>query len=111
MEEYLKGFDEFWSVYPRKVCKRAAFKAYNQALKVAPPDVILAGAMRYAQERNGRGDEFTRHASTWLNGECWNDKAKRNGGIIGALDRIEQYLADPDDNSGGPYDFFRLPPR
>jgi len=112
MQEYLIGFDEFWKVYPRHVAKIAALKAYRRALKVAAPNVILAGAMRYAQERGGQDDQFTKHPTTWLNGGCWNDKPKRNGGVIGALDRLEQYLvAGEDDRAGGQNDLLGLPPR
>jgi hypothetical protein len=106
------GFEEFYAAYPRRVAKLAALKAYIKAIKVTTPDVIIAGARRYARERQGQDDQFTKHPSTWLNGGCWNDKPKRNGGVIGALDRLEQYLgAREDDRASGADDFLGLPPR
>src|SRR5258708_40184850 len=37
-------FDEFWRLYPRKVCKRAAMKAVRRAVTVAQAGRSIAGA-------------------------------------------------------------------
>lgn len=66
------AFDEFWKVYPRKVAKGHAVRAWAQAVKKAPPTVIITGAVRYRDDPN-REDKFTAHPATWLNGERWND--------------------------------------
>ena len=65
-------FDLFWSEYPIKVGKAAAKKAWEKAIKVEAPDVIIAGAVRYAADPN-RHPSFTAHASTWLNAHRWTD--------------------------------------
>jgi len=65
-------FDEFWSVYPRKVGKADALKAYAKALKNASAAEILEGATRYAQDPN-REPEYTAHPATWLNRGSWSD--------------------------------------
>ncbi len=65
-------FDLFWKAYPIKVGKAAALKAWIKAVKVEAPDVIIAGAQRYADDPN-RHPSFTAHASTWLNAHRWND--------------------------------------
>jgi hypothetical protein len=65
-------FDEFWSVYPRKVGKRDAERAYVRALKVASSEEIFEGAKRYAADPN-RTAEFTPHPATWLNRGSWGD--------------------------------------
>ena len=70
-------FSEFWDVYPRRVAKAAAMKAYRKALEQTPADEILDGARRYAAERAGESDEFTAHPSTWLNQGRWADAPKR----------------------------------
>jgi len=69
-----KAFDEFWNIYPRKVGKRDAEKAYAKALTVASAEEILAGAQKYATDPN-RVDTFTAHPSTWLNQGRWADDA------------------------------------
>lgn len=66
-------FDEFWNVYPRKVSKRAAIKAYESALGRATHDEILAGAIRYSNDRNLPPQEFIPYPTTWLNGDRWGD--------------------------------------
>ena len=66
-------FDAFWSAYPRKQGKSDAMRSYAKAVKRALPSVILAGAQRYAADPN-REPQVTAHASTWLNGDRWDDE-------------------------------------
>lgn len=65
---------EFWPAYPRKVGKGQALKAYRAARKQSDCQTITAGARRYAAERAGQDQQFTRHAATWLNGQGWLDE-------------------------------------
>jgi len=65
-------FDEFWLVYPRKVGKQEAEKAFAKAIKVAPASEIISGAQKYAKDPN-RVPTFTAHPSTWLNQGRWSD--------------------------------------
>ena len=64
----------FWPSYPRKVGKGQALKAFRTARKQVGLEPILAGLSRYAAARNGENPEYTKHASTWLNGQCWLDE-------------------------------------
>ena len=66
-------FDEFWVVYPRKVGKQDAQRAYTRALKIATSEEIFEGAKRYASDPN-RVDQFTAHPATWLNRGSWGDQ-------------------------------------
>jgi hypothetical protein len=68
-------FDEFWGVYPLKVGKGAARKAYRNALSRASSDEILAGAKRYAASKPD--PKFTAHPTTWLNADRWLDEAAK----------------------------------
>ena len=64
-------FEEFWNQYPRKVSKKASEKAYLKAIQKFTPQEILHGLMKY----NFNPDpKMIPHASTWLNGERWNDE-------------------------------------
>jgi hypothetical protein len=65
-------FNLFWDQYPIKVGKAAAKKAWDKAIKIEAPDVIIQGAVQYAGDPN-RHPSFTAHASTWLNAHRWND--------------------------------------
>ena len=67
------AFDDFWGIYPRKVAKDAARKAWASAIKRADVQDILAGAKRYRDDPN-REAEFTAHPSTWLNQGRWGDE-------------------------------------
>jgi hypothetical protein len=70
-------FEEFWGVYPRKVEKGVARKAWKNALKRATPEEIIAGAKRYAAQRFGQEVEFTKHPGPWLNADRWLDEAPK----------------------------------
>lgn len=66
-------FDTFWAQYPRKVGKPQARRAWLKALKTGVgPLHIIGAAMAYAEDPN-REAAFTKHPSTWLNAEGWND--------------------------------------
>jgi hypothetical protein len=65
-------FNLFWDQYPIKVGKAAAKKAWDKAIKIEKPYVIIQGAVRYAGDPN-RHPSFTAHASTWLNAHRWSD--------------------------------------
>ncbi|MBY8974645.1 helix-turn-helix domain-containing protein [Rhodobacteraceae bacterium NNCM2] len=70
------SFEAFYAQYPRKTGKRAAEKAYRKAIdEGALPSDLIAGAMRYAAERDGEDPRFTKHPATWLNKGCWEDEA------------------------------------
>ncbi|HKD28558.1 MAG TPA: DUF1376 domain-containing protein [Xanthobacteraceae bacterium] len=69
------GFEAFWKVYPKKVAKGQAMKAYAAAITKATPEQIKAGAEGYAAARVGEPDKYTKHPATWLNSECWADEA------------------------------------
>jgi DNA-binding transcriptional ArsR family regulator len=67
-------FDDFWAVYPRRVAKGAAKRAWKAAMKRrVDPDRIIHAAKRYRDAPN-RDPSFTAHASTWLNSERYDDE-------------------------------------
>jgi hypothetical protein len=68
------AFEEFWSIYPRRVAKGAALKAWTKALRDVPADTVLAGARAYAAAREGQEPRYTKHPTTWLNQGCWDDE-------------------------------------
>lgn len=75
-----EAFKGFWNQYPRRAGKKTAEKAFGKAVKEgASPQDIIAGAMRYAAERDGQEARFTKHPSTWLNAGCWEDEPAPQG--------------------------------
>ena len=67
------GFGAFYGAYPRHVGRRAAVKAYRQALKRADAETILDGARRLAQDPNLPEPRFIAYPATWLNRDGWGD--------------------------------------
>ena len=66
-------FEEWWKIYPRHVDKKRARQAYQTARKSASAEELIQGAQRYAAERVGEPEQYTKHASTWLNAEAWKN--------------------------------------
>jgi hypothetical protein len=70
-----EAFDRFWAAYPRRKAKEAARKAFAKAVENGTAvETLIAGAQRYAVERNGENPKYTKHPATWLNGGCWEDE-------------------------------------
>jgi hypothetical protein len=65
--------EEFWPAYPRKDDKGRARKAFLAVVKAKKATVaeLVAGAIRYAAEREGADAKFTKQPATWLNAEAW----------------------------------------
>ena len=69
------GFNKFWSVYPRKAGKNAAWKAYQIAVKDGTdPDTVNNGAIRLAVDPNLPAKQFVPHPATWINRAGWEDE-------------------------------------
>jgi|ERR1700751_3413654 len=68
-------FDEFWAIYPRKVAKLEARKAWEQTKRTRPTTASLIQALRQhiAVEWSNRPLYAVPHAATWLRGERWED--------------------------------------
>jgi hypothetical protein len=64
-------FAEFYGLYPRKVARRTAAKAFAGALRRATADEIIAGLRGY---RFSPETQYQPHPSTWLNGDRWLDQ-------------------------------------
>lgn len=69
-------FDDFWKVYPKKVNKKDAFKAFKSIKNIEQllPDIISDVEMKKNtndwQRENGR---FIPYPGSYLRGERWND--------------------------------------
>lgn len=71
-----QSFAEFWKVYPKRVGKIAAEKAFIKAVQGGiEPQTIIDGAKAYAGDKE-RSEAFTAHPATWLNAGRWGDERK-----------------------------------
>ena len=75
-------FNDFWDQYPHrggaKKGKASAQKAWQKAIKArASPDQIIAGAMRYAGDRQVISG-YAKDPATWLNAKGWQDDIEQH---------------------------------
>jgi hypothetical protein len=77
---WMPSFEQFWEIFPRRVGKGTAKKAFKHAASRASFAEILDGARRYAKECVGRETQYIKHPSTWLNADCWLDEPERKPG-------------------------------
>lgn len=68
------GFALFWEVYPLKVGKGDAVKAWKKALKKTSADEIVSAVKRFAWPDDKK---FIPHPASWLNAERWADEAPK----------------------------------
>lgn len=79
-------FDRFWSVYPRKVAKGTAKRAWDKTFKgmerteaeALTNQITLAieaqqRYRRHAEEHKEFMPDW-KHPATWINGQCWLDE-------------------------------------
>jgi hypothetical protein len=68
-------FDQFWSIYPRRIGKGAARRAWEKATQIEQPSIIIQAAMAHAVFwRKARTEmRYIPHPATWLNQERWDD--------------------------------------
>ena len=68
-------FAAFWELYPNKVSKPHALKAWRKARRSADAPAVIAGLAPWLARWKAEQTEkkFIPHASTWLNGERWTD--------------------------------------
>jgi hypothetical protein len=68
-------FDEFWMLYPRKVAKASARKAWQKLTETQQLEAAkaIASHCQYWKAKE-TALEFIPHAATWLNQERWEDE-------------------------------------
>lgn len=66
-------FDEFYSIWPRKVNRPKAESAWKKAIKRTPAEEIISAAIAYRDNPKRPDKTFLQHPATWLNADGWND--------------------------------------
>ena len=67
-------FDNLWKIYPKKVGKGTAKKAFAKATTKATPDQIEHALSVFVRAWGNQDKKFMPHLATWLNGERWEDE-------------------------------------
>lgn len=86
-------FEAFWSIYPRKIDKKRALKAYNAS---GPDEAeLLDGVKAWAAywQREGTDERFIPHAATWLNNGRWIVAPPLSTGTTDEIERLRELMA------------------
>ena len=86
-------FDKFWMVYPRKVNKGLAMKAWEKAASKAAPALIIAAVEAWKVSVDFPDPDFIPHPSSWLNGERWSDELSDKKQVVTQAER-EAFMAE-----------------
>jgi hypothetical protein len=73
-DELERAFDDFWIIYPRKVGKVAARKAFMKAVLCEGLPAIMDGVNRFAHDPYKPAKQYLPHPATWLNDGRWGDE-------------------------------------
>ncbi len=74
-------FEVWWTIYPRKVDKTEARKAFWKAAAKVTFDALCSATSRFSEEVKHRDRDKIPHPTTWLNRERWNDEPGENGDL------------------------------
>lgn len=83
----LEEFERFWAVYPRKLGRKEAYRAFEKALTVTDLDRILSAVEQHktCPQWRREGGQYIPYPATWLNQCRWEDETEVNiHGIIGS---------------------------
>jgi hypothetical protein len=67
-------FERFWNLYPRKVEKIDAHKAYRKAVSKVSPDTVIEGVVRLASDPNLPPKQFVPYPASWLRAGGWTNE-------------------------------------
>lgn len=72
--KYPSGFSLFWSKYPKRVGKGAAYEKWQKLKLEKIAELIVLGLDRQLQYLEREGGKFTPLPATWLNQRRWEDE-------------------------------------
>jgi len=74
-----KSFNEFWELYPRREGKKKAKDKFDSKCnnEITFTDIMIS--LKNQIDKKWDNPKFIPHATTWLNGELWNDEIKLYG--------------------------------
>lgn len=77
-------FPEFWSAYPRHENQKRALDIWRRKRLDSKADAIIADVRHRTASHRPWLEGFIPHATTYLNGERWNDAIDSAGQVAGA---------------------------
>lgn len=96
-------FDEWWQIYPKKVNKQAAIKAWKKAIKTVDPQHIIEATRQQTQTPDtplSADPQYIPYPATWLNAGSYDNEYQQPAPQpIRPYDR-PAHLCDRCDNTG-----------
>lgn len=86
LDKKSEKFDQFWKIYPKKVGKGAARKAFQ---KIKPSDELFQKMLAALEQQSiseqwlKEGGRYIPNPATWLNQERWDDELKMKETQVG----------------------------
>ena len=71
--EYTDNFIKFWDVYPRRISKKDANKAFERAIKIIDFDKLIDITKQFAIVVKDNEKKYIPYPATWLNRDGWED--------------------------------------
>lgn len=92
--KYSEEFERFWKLYPKRVGKGDAFKAYEKSRKRVDFQTISEAieSQKKSDQWNRDGGQYIPNPATWLNQDRWEDELELDNAIkkpSGEVDSIE----------------------
>lgn len=72
--KFEEEFEKFWKLYPKKVEKIDAQKAFLKQIVFYGVDEIMAGVIRLAHDPNLPPKQFIPYPASWLNAGAWTNE-------------------------------------
>lgn len=90
---YSEEFEKVWAVYPRRINKGGAYRAFQATLRRGEPlEQLLLATTNYASERVGKDENFTLHGATFFGpNNRWKDFLKDSTSVE-AVEMTEEQL-------------------
>lgn len=67
-------FTDFWAIYPKRVARKLAERAWDKIDESEYGDILLALVAWRRVWRQRGDDQYTPNPASWLNGERWTDE-------------------------------------
>lgn len=87
-------FEGFWVLYPRKVGKMAAFRAWNTHVAKGHGDAVNEALAKQLGQADWvkEGGKYIPHPATWLNQHRWLDEVKGGTNDTGKYGGVSETL-------------------
>jgi len=91
-------FERWWQHVPRKVGRKAAWKAFKSARQEAGFDTLISAIQAFAKHVDGKEKRYVPHPATWLNQGRWMDEDLHEQAYDGqsseAAEKVRQWLRE-----------------